>query len=120
MPPVRRALGNMMATGEDNNDAAANMAAMAVQQEMFNAIGFDVPRQWVTAAQAFRLDGVMMLVFREQMSINAAPVEPASMPPVSAQVARNIASLVMPMGVAVELAKIIQQMAAAEGTSNAA
>jgi hypothetical protein len=88
--------------------------SLAVQEQVFQMVGFDVPRQWATSAQAFKLDGAVMIIFREVMAITGVPT-PGELPlaaPVTAQVSRNIGSVVVPAGIAAELGRILATLTA--------
>jgi hypothetical protein len=90
-----------------------------MQEQMAQMVAFDVPRSWATAAQAFKLEGTVLLIFREGMILSNVP-EPGqlNLPQIQQAVMRNITSVVIPIKVAAELGKILSVMAEEAGETN--
>ncbi|WP_374397077.1 hypothetical protein [Sphingopyxis sp.] len=63
-------------------------------------LGFDVPRTWATAVQFFANPGHVLVVFREQVTQQADDGK-------ANVLAKNVASVVMPLDVAQEMHKIL-------------
>lgn len=66
-------------------------------------LGFDVPRTWATGVQFFGNPGHVLAVFREQVTQPAAEGT-------ATVLAKNVASVVLPLDVAREMYKILGQV----------
>lgn len=90
---------------EDDNPVTAAIKARGADFIMAN----DIARTWTTGAQAFLNEQSAMLVFREQNLLQD---------PESGKldaVVKNVASLVMPLEVAIQLYKMLGEQLTANG-----
>ncbi len=83
------------------------MAEENVAQDAAHSIGFNVPRVWANSVQVVPFPDQTIIVFREQFNFELAekPDEEGKMPTGAAS--RNVASMVLPKEVALQMARII-------------
>jgi len=93
-----------------------NSPVASSTEELASQLGWDTQRLWATAAQAFRSDDHVIIVFRETIEVRQQASPEAE--PTPANLTRNISSVVMPAQVADELGRILYAMAEAAATKN--
>ena len=77
-------------------------------EEVGGLVGFDTVRVWSTQVQVFNNPNHTLFVFREH--INLLPPAEAEGAPAQTAMARNVASVVMPVEVAKALSKALREV----------
>jgi hypothetical protein len=88
-----------------------NQPVASTPEELASQLGWDTQRLWATAAQAFRTEDHVIIVFRETIEVRQQETPEAEV--TAAALARNVGSVVMPVHVADELGRVLSAMAAA-------
>lgn len=74
-------------------------------------MGWDAPRYWANNVQVFLAEDHALFVFREQLTVEATPVDqPDAEPQPPLQVGKSIASIIMPLSVAKEVRNVMNQL----------